>query len=224
MSYFKVLSLVGFVLMAGCAKDSNDGPTGTANHAPIIRSMTAYPAEISRSGNTEITAIVTDEEGDSLTYYWACRSGSFSDRTGGTARWVASSEAGTRYVSLTVSDGKATDADSVAISVTTVPQNTPPTRPYAPSPGVNRTVNGPTVELTWSCDDADGDSLVYDVYFGTDAQLESLIFVRRDLSTRQTTATDIVSGGRQYYYWKVVARDSRGAEVVGETWYFQTNL
>ena len=223
MKSFAILLIVGLALTLGCSNDSKDnGPTGTANHAPVIRSITAYPSTISRNETTEIAAIVTDEDSGSvnLEYYWTCRGGQLTDRSGSSARWLASSEPGTYYVALTASDGKAIDTDSVAISVTSIPQNTPPTRPYAPDPPDYSDRQPLSLDLTWGCDDADGDSLEYDVYFGTDSQLESLIFVRRDLTTKLTSVTDLRS--TQDYYWKIIVRDGRGADVTGPVWAFWT--
>ncbi len=220
MKQLAILLFVGLILTLGCSNDSDDSsPTGVANNPPTIRSLSAYPSEIARSGEVEITAIVTDNDGDSLSYYWACMTGEFSDRTGSIACWVASVETGTHYISLTVSDGKSIDSDSVAVSVTAVP-NTPPTKPYDPSPHHDQRSVPLSTDLTWGCDDADGDTLEYDVYFGTDLALQSLIFVRRNLTDKRTNATDLRSGMK--YYWRVVVRDNHGAEVIGRVWDFYT--
>ncbi len=186
--------------------------TVMANRTPVIQAVTANPSEVEFGETISLTCDASDADDDALTYTWNVQSGRISGR-GNNVSWIAPNVSGTFWLSVGVNDGLATVTDTAVVTV--VPSNTPPSSPYAPDPpDANFNYEQPlSLNLTWGCDDADGDSLEYDVYFGTDSQLESLIFVRRDLTSKVTRVTDLRS--RQVYFWKVIVRDSRGAEVTG---------
>jgi len=94
--------------------------------------------------------------------------------------------------------------------------NEPPNVPRDPNPPDNATNVSVNVTLSWSCNDPDGDSLTYDIYFGTNG-------------TPSLVASDIASntynpGTLQYsttYYWKVIAKDGKD-ETEGPLWKFTT--
>jgi len=89
--------------------------------------------------------------------------------------------------------------------------------PISPSPS-NYEIDLPTtITLSWTCSDEDGDSLTYDVYFGTSSNPTKV-------STGQsgkTLSKGNLSAGTTYY-WKVVAKDSKGATTEGPMWRFTT--
>ena len=95
--------------------------------------------------------------------------------------------------------------------------NHPPVTPSNPSPA-NYATNVPiNVTLSWSCSDPDGDSLTYDIYFGTSSNLS--------LVKSGHTSNTYDPGTLQYnttYYWKIVAKDGRGEETEGPVWRFTT--
>jgi hypothetical protein len=74
-----------------------------------------------------------------------------------------------------------------------------------------------SVTLSWTCSDADGDALTYDVYFGTAAdpplssegQSETSI----DYHSLSTTTE---------YFWRIVAKDPDGETTSSPTWSFTT--
>jgi hypothetical protein len=156
-------------------------------------------------------------DGDSLSYYWTCRAGSFSYSSGYAASWQGVSQDGQYYISVTVSDGKSIESDSVAVTIRDVPVNTPPSQPYNPNPRNGSSEVSRNTSLSWMCNDADGDRLSFDVFLGTNESLTSLISVWRDISEFSVQPEELV--GRQYY-WRVVARDSCGTEAQGAVWYF----
>jgi len=97
-------------------------------------------------------------------------------------------------------------------------QNKPPNKPSNPSP-TNHATNQPlTITLSWDCSDPDGDAVTYDVYFGTNS----------NPTTREATTQSGKSINRSNlligttYYWKVVAKDSKGATTEGPVWRFTT--
>lgn len=94
----------------------------------------------------------------------------------------------------------------------------PPAIPYPPSNnGARGVVRDPTLGWLASTDLDPGDTVSYDVYLGTaaDPPLVSVGQSSADYSPglleRYTT-----------YYWRVVARDSQGAETPGSRWSFTT--
>ncbi len=93
-------------------------------------------------------------------------------------------------------------------------------RPYAPSnpiPEDGATDVSINTTLSWSCDDPDGDTLIYDVYFGTSP---SPSLVKSD-----STSTTYDPGTLDYgttYYWKIIARDGKGGITEGPVWSFTT--
>lgn len=93
--------------------------------------------------------------------------------------------------------------------------NSPPSEPSDPSP-LNGTSGVATeVVLSWECTDPEGDSLVYDVYFG---ESQDPLLIRQNLSDNFILIRDLED--KRTYYWKVVAKD--GSHVVeGPLWWFR---
>jgi formylglycine-generating enzyme required for sulfatase activity len=97
-------------------------------------------------------------------------------------------------------------------------QNSPPNTPMLISP-LNGSVNVlRNITLHWSCSDPDGDTLVYDVYFGKINPPTTVVSSNQRSTTIAQTGLDSLST----YYWGIVAKDNRGAEVSGSVWKFTT--
>ncbi len=94
--------------------------------------------------------------------------------------------------------------------------------PFSPElvqPLLNATLNTAMVTLKWNCNDVDvNDKLVFDVYFGTANPPTSK--VSENLATN---ILDIPVVALKEYYWKVVAKDGKGGETIGQIWKFKTN-
>ena len=95
--------------------------------------------------------------------------------------------------------------------------NQPPAAPSIPTPA-NGAVDRPiTTTLSWQCSDPEGQTIRYDVYFGTSATPP---LVASNIATRsfnpgvQTFVTT--------YWWRVVARDTYGAATFSPTWSYTT--
>src|SRR5690606_24288476 len=95
--------------------------------------------------------------------------------------------------------------------------------PFLPKllqPEINSFVNPTTVNLKWSASDVDAnDILSYDVYLGT--ANPPLTKVGSNL-----TAASLAQNGLQAatnYYWRVVVKDNKGGETLGQLWQFKTN-
>ncbi|MGC9399616.1 MAG: hypothetical protein ACP5HM_10835 [Anaerolineae bacterium] len=98
------------------------------------------------------------------------------------------------------------------------PANQPPHTPADPTPC--HPCTGVGIEdnlLSWSGGDPDGDTVTYDVSFGTTnppPQVQS--------GWAATTLTVALDAGI-HYYWQVVARDEHSAETAGPLWEFTTS-
>jgi len=98
-------------------------------------------------------------------------------------------------------------------------ENRPPLSPYNPSPSDESMIVGVTsVTLSWDSYDPDGDTMTYDVYFDTNVNQTTKV------SSNQTENT-LIRSNLSYdttYYWKVVAKDSKGVTTEGPEWKFTT--
>jgi uncharacterized protein (TIGR02145 family) len=92
--------------------------------------------------------------------------------------------------------------------------------PYPPSsPDPENGVENQSIyhDLYWKCSDPEGDTLNYDVYFGTEDTLQCV-------STWQSEITydpGLLKHNKQYF-WKIVARDVHGDTTEGPLWSFIT--
>lgn len=95
--------------------------------------------------------------------------------------------------------------------------NHEPYPPYSPSPNhgsMHRSVNS---DLSWQCDDPDGDPLHYTLYF---SETETLQLIIEDYANT-TYALDRLDGNTTYY-WQVISFDNQGDSAVGQLWTFAT--
>ncbi len=106
-----------------------------------------------------------------------------------------------------------------------VPPDHPPLKPFDPDPAdgaadlVLSDDDSRPVQLTWKSGDRDtGDVVRCDLYLGPSA--EELHLVAGGLADTRGTVRGLAYDTR--YYWRVVARDLRGAAVEGPLWHFVT--
>jgi hypothetical protein len=94
--------------------------------------------------------------------------------------------------------------------------------PFAPElvrPAFNASLNSGTATLEWTATDVDtNDKLTYDVYFGTDNPATVKVSENKEAKT-----LDVTTLPSKEYYWKVVVKDNKGGETIGQTWKFKTN-
>ncbi|WP_111707535.1 glycoside hydrolase family 78 protein [Lutibacter citreus] len=94
--------------------------------------------------------------------------------------------------------------------------------PFSPSiisPTISAVVSSTTASLEWDASDVDNDPLTYDVYFGTDnppATIKSADQTGKSYTTENLTSS-------KDYYWKVVVKDGKGGEAIGQVWNFKTD-
>jgi uncharacterized protein (DUF427 family) len=96
-----------------------------------------------------------------------------------------------------------------------------PFSPVLVSPVLNSVQSAATVNLQWTASDVDtSDLLTYDVYFGTDTDKDNLPIVSPNQNASSLSRTVAAS---TKYYWKVVVKDGKGGQTVGQVWIFTTD-
>jgi len=98
------------------------------------------------------------------------------------------------------------------------PVNQPPTSPSNPTPTDGATGVSLTPTLSWECSDPDGDTLLYDVYFGPEDTPE-LISSGQQIDFYETG--ELLADTT--YYWRVAAKDTGGAVTESKVWSFRTS-
>jgi len=108
-------------------------------------------------------------------------------------------------------------APSNMATITTLAAGSFPQAPSDPFPPDDTTITGTSLMLHWNCSDPDGDTLLYDIYFGVDAYLAII-----DSNIKvDSYPLDSLELGRSYN-WKVVAKDGHRHVVSGPVWRFTT--
>jgi len=95
--------------------------------------------------------------------------------------------------------------------------NDPPITPSEPSPTDNATGVDVNANISWNCTDPDGDTLIYDVYFG---KISPPPLASDDQNT--TTFDPGKLEDNTTYYWRIVAFDGRGGSTSSPIWRFKT--
>ncbi len=226
--YIAVLS----ISLWSCGGGGGDEPTPppVVNTAPTVPTLT-YPTNnllcidnvVNFQWNTS-----TDAEGGVITYQIeVSKNTQFSPL----AHNVTST---TTSKSITLEKGiayywrvKATDSKSASSNYSTTFNfytegvgitNHLPFSPVLVSPALNSVQTASTVNLQWTANDVDtGDTLTYDVYFGTANPPITVV------STQQTTSFNASLSTSKTYYWKVVVKDGKGGQTIGQIWSFTTD-
>ena len=97
--------------------------------------------------------------------------------------------------------------------------NFPPNSPNNPDPADEATNVDVNADLSWSCSDPEGDTLVYDVYFEANDPNPEILLSEDQSNT--TYDPGILANGTTYY-WQIVAKDSHGGITAGPIWEFTT--
>jgi len=126
---------------------------------------------------------------------------------------------GTKYSWKIVVKAGSQTKESPVWSFTTIPDpaNNAPTKPGTPTPEDEAVDQAVDVQLSWQCSDPDGDTLEYDIYFGSNTNPPLITSGHAS----QTLDPGILSKGTTYY-WKVVAKDGRGGVAESDKWSFTT--
>jgi predicted RNA-binding protein with TRAM domain len=155
-----------------------------------------------------------DPDGDTLTFTLVSGPGNVSGST--YSLDTSAVEAGQHEVKIKADDGRGGEVQTdFLVEVALV--NRPPEKPSNPSPSDGASGIGLNVTLSWTCNDADGDPLTYDVYVGTSSNPPK---VASSISESCHQVGSLEPGKK--YYWRVVARDPDGASTSSNTWQFTT--
>ena len=93
--------------------------------------------------------------------------------------------------------------------------NNPPNTPSNPNPSNGASGVSLNKDISWVCTDPDGDSLTFDIYFGTNPDPP---LVKSDHSSKSYNQGSMIYLTK--YYWKIVAKDDKGAITEGPVWSF----
>jgi hypothetical protein len=166
----------------------------------------------------------TDPDGDQVKYTFDWGDGTTSETgfvNSGTSatRFHSWSSAGTYYVKAKATDTTgASSGWSGLKSVTITTPNNAPNTPSNPSPSNHATGQSINADLGWTGGDPDaGDTVKYDVYFGTSTS--------PPLVSNDQSGTNYDPGTLSYntkYYWKITATDNHGVSTSGSLWDFTT--
>ena len=123
---------------------------------------------------------------------------------------------GEYQVTLVVKDSRGL-TDTARKSLVVASSNLPPETPDSPNPAHQAEKIKNSANLSWQCNDPEGDYIVYTIYFGETNPPELL--------KKGHFQTSIDPGELEYkktYFWKVVAKDAEGNETEGPVWSFST--
>lgn len=117
------------------------------------------------------------------------------------------------------SHGLSAIGDIWQFSTRTEPNN-PPYTPDGPSPADGATSVDVDTLLSWTGGDPDpGNTVTYDIYFGTVSPPLKLVSNQTSSSYQPVTLQ-----GNTTYYWKIIAWDNDGASAPGPIWSFTTEI
>lgn len=219
-------------LFFSCGGGGNEPVGEPQNTAPSIPSL-VNPTNSKLCINNSVTfewAASTDAEKNTIVYQLQIASDNLF------AQIVKTIEGTTTIQTVDLEKGKAyywrvkaTDSKNAASNYSTTYSfytegialsNHVPFLPQLVRPLLNSTIVGTTATLEWTASDADvTDILSYDVYCGVDNPPTSK--VGSAITTTSFNVTSLLP--TKNYYWKVVVKDNKGGETIGQIWEFKTN-
>jgi hypothetical protein len=133
--------------------------------------------------------------------------------------YAVSLDGDTALIGALGNDDNGTDSGSAYV-FTRPHENYPPDAPSNPNPMDQATGVSRTTDLSWTGSDPNpGDSLTYDVYFGT-TNPPPLVAISQSLPFYDPGTLNPLTT----YYWKIVVVDNFGASTIGPIWEFTTSL
>ncbi|GAA4940137.1 hypothetical protein GCM10023314_11170 [Algibacter agarivorans] len=227
------LLLVLVIIMASCSSGGGDDtPPIEENKAPGKVASLTYPTNnLLCISNTLLFewADAIDPNGDQITYLLEI---SKNNQFSSIEESITSTNNNSKPVTLEKGIAyywrvKATDSKGLSSDYSTVFQfytegvaevNHLPFAPNLTAPTNNGAVSGATTNLQWNASDVDNDPLTYDVYF--DTANPPTTKVGDNQSTKSLTVN---INAATTYYWKVVAKDDKGGQALGQVWNFSVN-
>ncbi|MFC1921405.1 Ig-like domain-containing protein [Chloroflexota bacterium] len=197
---------------------------------PIISVTSANGGEVWETGSQhDITWEAWDNVGvSSISLLYSIDDGSTwtsivsGQSNSGAYPWIAPNKPASTYkvkvIALDIENNQGEDISDSTFTI--ISSNNPANTPSGPSPGDEASNISISTDLSWNGGDPDpGDTVTYDVYFGTIAD-PSLVAsgqteIIYDLGTLEY---------QKYYFWKIVASDSHGLSISSPVWSFFTEL
>jgi hypothetical protein len=223
------------LLFLSCGGGGSDGPALTpepTNTAPTVPSLVA-PTNNLLCINNMVTfewGASTDAENNPIVYQLQIATDNQFSQTIPTTpvssrtQTVPLDKGKAYYWRVKASDSKnASSAYSNTFSFYTEGAAVANHLPFLPEliqPEINSTITGTTAVLKWAASDVDAtDVLTYDVYLDTTNPPIAKISENKTSTTFEATALKTAT----IYYWKVVVKDNKGGETIGQVWNFRTN-
>jgi chitinase len=208
-NYVVVILLATSVLLfsSTCISTPPPPPPPPPNQPPVITSVTAEK-EVPTLTQTQVAAVASDADGDTLTYQWSASGGTITGE-GSSITWTAPAASDNYTIKLTVSDGKGGNATQSIIIAAIDKPNHPPsiaglTIDGAPPASENAARQWVTKSIHCQASDPDGDKLSY-LWRTTGGKI-----------TGEGSTVDWTSPGiNGEYTITVVVSDSRGGRVEG---------
>lgn len=232
MKNFIYLSIIGF-LFAACGGGGGDDsePTPEANVAPTVPAL-VLPADNKLCVDNTVSfqwKLSTDANKDLITYQiQVAKDNTFTQITKtnevtGDNSSISLDKNTAYYWRVKATDSKGlSSAYSPTYKLYTTGEAVVNHLPFSPElvqPAINSVSNGTTASLKWKATDVDAtDVLTYDVYFGKTNPPTAKV-------SENTSATsfDVALEPATQYFWKIVVKDNKGGETVGQVWKFKTN-
>ncbi len=228
MKKYLYIAIIGMVIWSCGGGD--DPPPTPENKAPSTP-VQVYPANndlcIDNAVNFQWNAS-TDPNNDAITYtIEVAKTNSFSpiihtETTSSTSKSISLEKGVAFYWRITAKDSKGLSSpvsssngfytEGIGVS------NYVPFSPEIVAPTLGETVQTTTANLQWTASDVDNDVLTYDVYFGTANPPASAV-----TSQSATSYTTPALTASTTYYWKVVVKDGKGGQTIGQIWNFKTD-
>ncbi|GGP05508.1 hypothetical protein GCM10010992_21870 [Cloacibacterium rupense] len=227
-----ILSLISAgLIMVACGGSGGDDPAPVPNTPPSVPTLVG-PTDKSLCISNLLSFTwnkSTDSQNDAITYQIQVATDNQFTQIVNTANvsdnvYSITLDKGKAYywrVKATDSKNASSDYSSTFSLYTeaTATTNHLPFMPELVRPNYDASV-ATTVDLEWNASDVDAsDVLSYDVFWGTDKN--NLSTSKTNLSTKTTQLSGLQSATT--YYWKVIVKDNKGGETIGQTWSFKTN-
>ena len=202
--------------------------TTPPNAAPNTPSTPSGSTALNVGVSTSYSTSATDSESDQVQYMFdwdAAGAHEYSSWTSlvpsGTSESMSHSwgSAGIYMVKVKAKDEHGLESGwSSGLSVVITAVNNAPNTPSDPSPANGSTNVGVTTDIGWTGSDPDaGDSVTYDVYFGSWITPSKVSDNQSGISYDTGTM-----GYNTVYYWRIVAWDNHGVKTSGSLWHFTT--
>ena len=226
-----IFTLVLSTLLWSCGGSGGDSPEPEpVNNAPNTPTLKYPTNNLLCIDNTIVFEwnTATDPDGDTVSYQvQIAKDNQFTEivesiSNTSTTKTIALDKGVAYYWRVSAKDTKnlSSDYSSVNSFYTegTGVSNYLPFSPEIVSPTLNATVTETSATLEWNASDVDNDPLSFNVYFGTTETPTTIV------SSNQTSKTfNVDVASETTYYWKVVVKDDKGGETIGQIWNFKTD-